>query len=64
MCKCGNARCTGYYLLHPKECTKEVLNRIKTKERLENPNCKFILIDSPSSGEMYITFKELHVLAG
>ena len=60
MCKCGRAKCTGYYLLHYKELNR--VEEIKEKELKENPNCIFDLIDSPSSGETPGTFKELHVL--
>lgn len=60
MCKCGRAKCTGYYLLHRLELYK--IDEIKEKELKENPNCIFDLIDSPSSGETPGTFKELHIL--
>ena len=61
MClKCNDARCSGSYLLH----SKELGGRwgIMTKELSENPRRKFILIDSPSSGELFTRFYELHVL--
>lgn len=61
MCKiCGNDKCSGKYLLHPKEL-KEI-PKIKEKELAENPNRTFLLIDSPSSGEIFTRFKELHVI--
>ena len=61
MCtKCKDDRCSGMYLLH----SKELSNRFKIikKELKENPNRKFILINSPSSGEVFTKFYELHVL--
>ena len=61
MCKkCGDDRCSGMYLLH----SKELSNRfgIIKKELTENSNRKFILINSPSSGEIFTRFYELHVL--
>lgn len=61
MCSiCKNDKCSGKYLLHPKELCK--IPEIKAKELAENPNRSFILVDSPSSGEMFIRFKELHVI--
>lgn len=56
--KCGHENCTGFYLLHPKELSD--IPNIKQKELKENNNMKFDLIDSPSSGEVYTKFKELH----
>lgn len=61
MCeKCGKDNCTGFYLFHPKEMVR--ISEAKEKERKRNPNCDFVLIDSPSSGEIFTKFKELHVL--
>lgn len=61
MCRiCKNDKCSGKYLLHPKEL--HMIPRIKKKELSENPNRAFILIDSPSSGEIFTKFKELHVI--
>lgn len=60
MCKCGDPRCSGFYLLHPKELCK--LSEIKNRELKNNQNCIFILKDSQPSGEIYTKFKELHVL--
>lgn len=59
---CKNDRCIGKYLLHPKEIT--YIPKIKSEELKVNPERKFILVDSPSSGEIFIKFKELHVIAG
>lgn len=61
MCKkCGDDRCSGSYLLH----SKELRDRwgIMAKELYVNPRRKFVLIDSPSSGEVFTRFYELHVL--
>lgn len=55
-----NNKCSGKYLLHPKELYK--ISEIKAKELTENPNRTFILIDSPGSGEIFTKFKELHVI--
>ena len=61
MCSiCGNDKCSGKYLLHPKELSK--ILEIKRKELAENPNRTFKLVDSPSSGEIFTKFKELHVI--
>ena len=61
MCtKCKDDRCSGMYLLHSKELSNRF--RIIKKELTENTNRKFILINSPSSGEIFTKFYELHVL--
>ena len=61
MCKiCKNDKCIGKYLLHPKELVK--IPEIAKEELSENPQRTFILLDSPSSGEVYTKFKELHVI--
>ena len=61
MCtKCKDDRCSGMYLLHSKELSDRY--RIMKKELAESANRKFILINSPSSGEIFTRFYELHVL--
>lgn len=61
MCtKCKDDRCIGMYLLHPKELNDRF--KIMKKELTENENRKFILIVSPSSGELFTKFFELHVI--
>lgn len=61
MCsKCGNDDCIGFYLLHPKELSK--IPELKARELKVEPKTMFILINSPSSGEIYTKFKELHVI--
>ncbi len=61
MCtKCKDDRCSGMYLLHPKELEDRF--KIMKKELTENENRKFILIVSPSSGELFTRFFELHVI--
>lgn len=63
MCSiCKNDRCIGKYLLHPKEII--FISKIKEEELKANSGRSFILVDSPSSGEIYTKFKELHVIAG
>ena len=61
MCsKCNDARCSSSYLLHSKELGERW--GIMAKELFLNPRRKFVLIDSPSSGEIFTRFYELHVL--
>lgn len=48
------------YLLHPKELGDRF--KLMKKELVENENKKFILIASPSSGELFTKFFELHVI--
>lgn len=61
MCtKCKDDRCGGIYLFHSKELSDRF--KIIKKELTENPNRKFILINSPSSGEIFTKFYELHAL--
>lgn len=61
MCKnCKENNCIGYYLLHPAEFYK--ITKLKEKHLKENQDTKFELIESPSSGEVYTRFMELHVL--
>ena len=63
MCKnCKNEACIGRYLLHPAEMHK--VGKLKEKHLSENPNTKFELIESPSSGESFTKFMELHVIEG
>lgn len=57
---CKDPRCIGWYLLHPKEII--MVPRIKQKNLEINDKRTFNLIDSPSSGEIFTVFKELHVL--
>jgi len=57
---CKNDKCIGKYLLHPKEM--HYIQEIKAKELSENSKRTFILVDSPSSGEIFTKFKELHVI--
>ena len=57
--KCEHPDCIGYYLLHPKEMKD--IPTLKEKQLKENPNAEFELMVSPSSGEIFTTFHELHV---
>lgn len=60
--KCGDPTCTGFYLLHEKEYTASILADLKTKELEKDPLVTFNIIKSPSSGELFTKFYELHVL--
>lgn len=61
MCSiCKNNNCIGKYLLHPKEMDR--IPEIKAKVLSENPNRKFVLLPSPSSGEIFTKFWELHII--
>lgn len=63
MCNiCNNDRCIGKYLLHPKE--RVLIPLIRKEELKVNSERSFILLNSPSSGEIFTKFKELHVIAG
>jgi hypothetical protein len=48
------------YLLHQKELGEKY--KIMKQSLIENNRRSFILINSPSSGEMFARFYELHVL--
>ena len=41
---------------------KSVVCNVKHKEEIFIGNRNFILVDSPSSGEVFTKFKELHVI--
>jgi len=57
MCKnCKTEGCIGFYLLHPAEIHK--IESLKAK----HPNATFQLIVSPSSGEIFTRFSELHII--
>ena len=58
-CKCGNKNCIGFLLLHEKEL-KDIEEK---KESMRNKygNVDFELKDSPSSGEIFVKFYELHI---
>ncbi|GEM_PF-4398490 len=61
MCKnCKIDKSIGFYLLHPAEFHK--IDSLKDKHLKDNPSSKFELIVSPSSGETFTRFKELHVI--
>lgn len=63
MCKvCGNNRCIGRYLLHPREVV--YLEKLIQTELKACNKRDFILVDSPSSVEVFTKFMELHVIAG
>lgn len=60
MCNCGDKRCTGKYLLHERELSK--VPAIKREELKVNSMREFKIVRSPSSGELFTKFYELHVL--
>lgn len=61
MCtKCKDDRCVGMYLLHHKELKDRF--KLMKKELTESASRKFILIKSPSSGELFTSFFELHII--
>lgn len=60
MCKCGNEKCKGFYLLHPKELIQ--VRQLKENELKADQDCTFDLKVSPSSGEIFTKFYELHVI--
>ena len=62
--RCGNDNCFGYVLLHPKECGVVNIARIKANAKVDHgQDIKFNMIDSPSSGEVFTKFKELHMIS-
>lgn len=61
ICKCGNAKCNGFTVLHPIEVARD-MKEIKERMKSQCGNVKFELKDSPSSGEIFTKFYELHVI--
>ena len=60
ICKCGSKNCLGFLLLHEKEL--DDLDLIKDIQRKQHGNLDFDLLVSPSSGELFTKFYELHVI--
>lgn len=60
ICKCGDKSCLGFVLLHEKELSD--LEKITESIRKDKPLATFDLRRSPSSGEIFTKFYELHVL--
>lgn len=60
VCKCGDRKCLGFILLHEKELND--IKQIKEDIRKEHGDVKFELKSSPSSGEIFTKFYELHVI--
>lgn len=60
ICKCRNEKCLGFLLLHEKEL--EEIEQRKDSIRKEHGQVEFVLKRSPSSGEMFTKFYELHVI--
>ncbi|OSA95704.1 UNVERIFIED_ORG: hypothetical protein B2H93_04600 [Clostridium botulinum] len=59
ICKCGNEKCLGFLLLHEKEL--EEIEQRKDSIRKKYGQVEFNLKRSPSSGEIFTKFYELHV---
>ena len=60
ICKCGNEKCLGFILLHEKELSE--LEKTKDSIRKEHGSVSFDLKRSPSSGELFTRFYDLHVI--
>lgn len=60
-CKCGNNECLGFSLLHEKEL--KFVNDVKECFRIKYGDVDFELKVSPSSGEIFTKFYELHIIA-
>jgi hypothetical protein len=60
-CKCGNEKCHGFQLLHEKEL--EELDERKELLKARYGNVDFELKRSPSSGEIFTKFYDLHVVS-
>lgn len=59
ICVCGDQTCIGYSLLHSQELSN--LDNIKGELLKEHGDVNFRLKDSPSSGEIFTEFYELHM---
>ena len=60
--RCGNERCFGYVLLHRTECNGKNIERIKANAIEDHgEDIEFEMIESPSSGEVFNKFYELHM---
>jgi hypothetical protein len=60
ICKCGNEKCLGFILLHEKELMD--IEQTKQNMREKYGDVNFELKFSPSSGEIFTKFYELHVI--
>lgn len=60
ICKCGNKKCLGFVLLHEKELAE--IGQIKDSIRKEHGDVSFDLKRSPSSGELFTRFYDLHII--
>ena len=58
--RCNRKNCKGYYLLHEEELSGVPL--LKEKELRLDKDIEFDLKVSPSSGEVFTVFWELHML--
>jgi hypothetical protein len=57
--RCKKPGCIGYVLFHPKELPQ--LEQVKKDLTEKYGEVRFDLVDSPSSGEIFTKFKELHL---
>ena len=60
VCKCSDKRCLGFVLLHEKELKD--IKQTKGSICKEHGDVSFELKSSPSSGEIFTKFYELHVI--
>lgn len=59
--RCGDPRCTGYYLLHPRELYAVEYIKQKNIEACKGRTFKLI---TSKPDVLYTKFRELHVIAG
>lgn len=59
-CECGNKDCLGFLLLHEKELI--TIEQTKDAMREKHGDVNFELKLSPSSGEIFTKFYELHII--
>lgn len=60
-CKCENKNCLGFLLLHENELID--IKQTKKRMREKHGDVTFELKLSPSSGEIFTKFYELHILS-
>ena len=60
ICNCGDKDCLGWILLHEKELKD--MTKIKKLIIDKHGDVEFNLKQSPSSGEIFTKFYELHVI--
>jgi len=63
ICKCGEVDCLGFVLLHEKELDDlDYMEDIQNVLSWKHGNVDFKVVDSPSSGEIFTKFYELHMI--